>query len=297
MPNATCFLVAYALVFCQELGRWVGLSPRGKSWLMALLVSTTAIGLLTHSLYLLDRIFLSTLSVQSSGFALSWHDWGMLAAWTLAIAYMVLLLRRSESWIGLFVLPLLIALVIGSIAVPNEPINQASSAVLWRMVHGVAMTIGTMFVALGFAMAIMYLIQEWRLKAKRSFSGLLRLPSLEYLQVFGSTCLMCSAASIGFGVVSGVIMNLVQDGQFNWSDKGILFSSGLFFWLAIASAVQWYFAKRGRGNFTAWMNILSFVIVGFAVYLVVSAPHGGRDASTKSNKIPTEVKADDGGVR
>ena len=295
MPNATCFLFAYALVFALELGRWVGLSPRGKFWLMKLLVLMTAIGLLTHSLYLLDRIFLSVATDPTRQFALSWHDWGIFTAWALAIAYGTLLLRRSESWIGLFVLPLLLALIGGAIAIPNEPINQASSAVLWRMVHGISMVLGTMLVSLGFAMAVMYLIQEWRLKAKRAFTGLLRLPSLEYLQIFGSTCLQCSAAAIGFGVVSGVIMNLVQDGQVNWSDRGIVFSGGLFLWLAVATGIQWYFAKRGRGHITAWMNILSFFVVGIALYLVVSAPHGSKEVGNKEKTPP--VSEDAGGVR
>ena len=156
------------------------------------------------------------------------------------------------------------------------------------------MTIGTMLVSLGFAMAIMYLFQEWRLKNKRTNKGVLRLPSLEYLQTLGSYCLLCSAGSIGFGVVSGFIMNLVQDGQVNWTDRGILFSGGLFLWLAIASAIQWYFAKRGRGHFTAWMNILSFVIVAIALYLVVSAPHGRID--TNSTLELPQTRQNDGGV-
>ena len=278
MPNATCFLIAYALVLCLELGRWAGLSPKGKSWLMALLFATTSLGLMTHSLYLLDRVFLSAASNQSWRLVSSWHEWGILTSWGVAVAYAVLLFRRRESWIGLFVLPLLLILIGVSIAIPSVPLNQASSASLWRVVHGVAMTLGTMFVSLGFAMAIMYLVQESRLKAKLALKSRLRLPSLEYLQRICSTCLLCSAGSIGFGVVSGVIMNLVQDGQVNWSDRGIVFSGGLFFWLVIASGIQWYFAKRGRGHFTAWMNIWSFVIVGIALYLVVSAPHGRRDA-------------------
>ena len=105
------------------------------------------------------------------------------------------------------------------------------------------------------------------------------MPSLEYLQTLGSYCLICSAGSIGFGVVSGVVMNLARDWQINWTDRGIVFSGCLFIWLVIATTIQWYFAKRGRGHFTAWMNILSFVIVAIALYLVVSAPHGRRDLS------------------
>jgi hypothetical protein len=291
MPNAVCFLVAYALVLCLELGRWVGLSSRGKSWLMKLLVCMTALGLLTHTLYLMDRVFQSAASDATWRLALSWHDWGIMTAWGLAIAYAALLLRRSESWIGLFVLPLLLVLVGASIAVPSVPLNPASSASLWRIVHGVSMTLGTMLVSLGFAMAIMYLFQAWRLKTKRPTKGLLRLPSLEYLQSFGSTCLLCSAAAIGFGVASGVIMNLVQDGQVNWADRGIVFSGGLFLWLALASAVQWHFANKGRGHFTAWMNILSFVIVAIALYLVVSAPHGRLEAKqsldSQTNQTPS----------
>jgi len=286
MPNATCFLVAYALALCLELGRWVGLSTRGKFWLMLLLFATTGIALLTHSLYLLDRVFLSAASDQSWRLVSSWHDWGILTSWGLAVAYAVLLFRRRESWIGLFVLPLLLILVGASILIPSVPLNQASSAGLWRIVHGVAMTLGTMFVSLGFAMAIMYLVQESRLKTKRAMKSMLRLPSLEYLQSTGSACLLCSAGSIGFGVVSGVIMNLAQDGQVNWSDRGIVFSGGLFFWLALASGIQWYFAKRGRGHFTAWMNILSFVIVGIALYLVVSAPHGRREVKDVTGNVP-----------
>ena len=295
MPNATCFLVAYALVLCLELGRWVGLSPKGKSWLMKLLIATTAIGLITHTLYLLDRVFLSAASNQSWRLAFSWQDWGILCAWALAIAYGWLLLRRSESWIGLFVLPLLLAIIGVSISIPSKPLNHAASASLWRIVHGISMTIGTMLVSLGFAMAIMYLIQEWRLKTKRANKGVLRLPSLEYLQTLGSYCLLCSAGSIGFGMVSGVIMNLVQDGRVNWTDRGIPFSGGLFLWLAIASAIQWYFAKRGRGHFTAWMNILSFVIVAIALYLVVSAPHGRRDSNNAKTDL-IQTRQSNGGV-
>lgn len=90
-------------------------------------------------------------------------------------------------------------------------------------------------------------------------------------------------------------MNLAQDGQVNWADRGIVFSGGLFFWLAMASGIQWVLAKRGRGHFTAWMNILSFVIVGIALYLVVSAPHGRREAKEAAGNAPTNALVDGGG--
>lgn len=280
MPNATCFLVTYAIVLILEIIRWldgtgrIGLPSAFKPWLSRIIFGLAVTALFTHSLYLLDRIFLSASTSSSLRLVSSWHDWAIVSSFALSCSYIWLLLKRRESLIGLFVLPLLLVLVGLSLAVPSDPLGNGNSATLWRLVHGASMTIGTMLVTLGFAMAIMYLIQAYRLKHKRPHQGVLRLPSLEYLQSFGSFCLLVSAASIGFGLVSGVIMNLVRDGQVNWTDRGILFSGGLFAWLVVASWIQWHFAKRGQGAYTAWMNVLSFVIVGVAVLLVMSAPHG-----------------------
>lgn len=284
MPNAICFLIAYGLVFLLELGRWAGLTLQGRSWLKKLIIAMTILALMTHSLYLLDRIFLSAVSQTHWRLISSWHDWGILTSWALAIAYGILLVRRSDSWIGLFVLPLLLTLIGVSLLVPKAPLGDASSATIWRLVHGVAMTIGTMLITLGFSMSIMYMIQVWRLKNKSPNRGLLRLPSLEYLQSFGSTCLLASAGSIGFGVVSGAIMNLVQDGRINWTDEGILFSGGLFAWLVFASYVQWRLSKSGKGNATAWMNIFSFLIVGVVLAFVMSTPHSTSDAAKTAPK-------------
>ena len=300
MPNATCFLVAYSIVLVLELLRWLDGTGRlplplaVKPWLSRILLGVAACGLFTHSLYLLDRIFLSASTSSSIRLVSSWHDWAIVSAWALACSYIWLLLKRRESLIGLFVLPLLLVLVGLSLAVPSEPLGDGNSATLWRLVHGASMTIGTMLVTLGFAMGIMYLIQAYRLKRKRPHQGVLRLPSLEYLQSFGSFCLLVSATSIGFGLVSGVIMNLVRDGQVNWTDRGILFSGGLFAWLVFAFWIQWQFAKRGKGAQTAWMNVLSFVIVAVAVLLVMSAPHGEVPAKRLDENRQSEMNFDGG---
>lgn len=82
-------------------------------------------------------------------------------------------------------------------------------------------------------------------------------------------------------MVSGVIMNLTQDGRVEWLDRGILFSAGLFVWLVIASLAQWLLARRGSGHAIAWMNVLSFLIVAIAVLLVLSTPHGGNQPGVR----------------
>lgn len=280
MPNETCFLIAYLLAFLAELTRFVFSGERVRRWSPFATTAMMALALLTHSLYLIDRIWNSSVGNQVAVFR-SWHDWGFLAAWLVAAASFWLSCRRSDKQIGLFVLPIIIAIVGLAVAFPSaSPIaTSSSSASFWRLVHSAAMLVGTMLVALGFAVAMMYFVQGWRLKHLGSSANSLRLPSLEYLQSLGRKCILGSALAVGFGVISGAIMNLTQDGQIAWNDRGILFSAALFLWLSTAAVLQWFSSSRGRGEWTAMLSVLSFAIVAAALAVVMSAPHGANPAS------------------
>lgn len=280
MPNETCFLVAYVLALIAELVRFVSSRETVQRWSTVLATAMMALALLTHSLYLLERIWNSW--TGNHGFAFrGWHDWGFVVAWLVAAASFWMSCRRRDKQIGLFVLPIIIGVVGLAVAFPTaSPIAPSvSSASFWRLVHSFAMLIGTMLVAIGFAMAMMYFVQGWRLKHLESSTKTPRLPSLEYLQAMGRKCILGSAFSVGFGVISGAVMNLTQDGQVAWTDRGILFSAALFVWLSVAAILQWVSSSRGRGEWTAILSILSFVIVVAALAVVISAPHGIKPAS------------------
>ncbi len=285
MPNATCFLIAYVVVLLLELIRWKTVSPVWDRRLKQVLLLAATIAVFTHSVYLLDRVFIA--SGNNPNLALvSWHDWGVLASWALATVYGFLLVRRGDSRVGIFILPTVILLVAGAIALPpTAGMESTNTATGWRLAHSVGMIAGTVLVSLGFAMGLMYFLHASWLKGKRRLQTRVRLPSLEYLQTSGRVCLLGSAASIGFGMVAGVIMNLTRDGRVEWLDRGILFSGGLFLWLAFASFAQWHLTRKGSGRATAAMNILSFLIVAAAVLLVLSTPHGGnRQGVTPSSQ-------------
>jgi peptidoglycan biosynthesis protein MviN/MurJ (putative lipid II flippase) len=137
-----------------------------------------------------------------------------------------------------------------------------------------AMLIGTILVALGFASGVMYFVHARKLKSRLNRRWSFRLPSLEYLQKLGQSCTLGSAAAIGFGVVSGAIMNFTRDGFVAWTDRGILLTTALFVWLCIAALAQKISSNRGKGEWTAALNILSFAIVVATLAAVVTAPHG-----------------------
>lgn len=281
MPNATCILIAYAMVLLLEGVRWLipsGSPVRDKRFRFTLLC-LSFIAIFTHTLYVLDRYFLSRLNSAPGGGQLlvSWHDWAIFASLAIAIVYGFLLVRRGDSRVGAFFLPPILLLVASSFALPEiTSANSAYSVTGWRYAHSIGMTVGTVLVSIGFAMGLMYFLHSSRLKSKRRLGARFPLPSLEYLQNSGRNCLLGSAISIGFGMVAGVIMNLTKDGQVEWMDRGILFSGGLFLWLVFASIAQSILTKRGSGRATAAMNILSFAIVAAAVVLVLTTPHGGN---------------------
>jgi hypothetical protein len=135
---------------------------------------------------------------------------------------------------------------------------------------------------------MMYYVQARRLKHLGSSANTIRLPTLEYLQSMGRKCILGSAGAVGFGVVSGAIMNLTQDGQVAWTDRGILLTSGLFVWLCMAATAQWASSKLGRGEWTAAMSVLSFVIVVIALAVVVSTPHGTRPRVDGHAVVPAQ---------
>lgn len=276
MPNATCFLVAYLLVLLIEGLRLTLAQESMRRWLTNLSLGLFLLALLTHTLYLADVVIQGVLQSQGLRYLKTWGDWSIVAAWTIAVAYCVMLWRRSDKQIGVFLLPLILLLVALAVVFPSEgPIGRANSTVsFWRMVHSMAMLIGTILVALGFASAVMYFVHAWNLKRSLSMRLLFRLPSLEYLQQMGRNCILGSAASIGFGVVSGAIMNFTRDGAVAWTDRGIVLTSALFAWLCIAAVAQKISSHRGKGEWTAALNILSFIIVVVALAAVVTAPHG-----------------------
>ena len=87
-------------------------------------------------------------------------------------------------------------------------------------------------------------------------------------------------------------MNFTRDGSVAWTDRGILLTSALFAWLCIAAVAQKISSHRGKGEWTAALNILSFIIVVVALAAVVTAPHGAQKNQNDMGVAPAEFRGD-----
>src|SRR5438034_2758135 len=103
IPGITivCFALSYAVTLLLEITRLFFRSGvRG-----ALMLGFAGMGLLLHALYLIKRW------TDEGGYAplSSEFDWYLVAAWLLALCYLVLVFFHPRNSIGIFCLPLVLA--------------------------------------------------------------------------------------------------------------------------------------------------------------------------------------------
>src|SRR5436190_8252201 len=149
-----CFASCYAISFALEI---LGLKRR-FIWHRALLVCTTLVGLIAHSLYLLRN------TTTTSTLPLSTADWLLWAAWLLAVVYFAALFYLPRSPTGVVLLPISLGLILSSHWASTEPLASERSFYIWGMMHGMFLLVGTVAVCIGFLAGLMYLLQSYALK-------------------------------------------------------------------------------------------------------------------------------------
>lgn len=275
--SLTCFLFSYLAVFLLEVWRLFFKLPARQ---FLILVGMGA-GLLAHTIFLGNELF----GDQSTRFLSNWFQWVVLGAFGLAIACTYLMARNPTGNVGLFLIPLVLALIGIAVLVKNDQPFAADSAVtFWARVHGVSLLLGTMFIFQGFAFGVMYLVQSYRLKKKSKKRGFLRLPALEFLQSINRMTLFASAITLGAGMLSGILLNLSRDGRVAWFGSGILVSLALFVWALVAAILEVRSTNALGGRRGAFLSIASFVFLVVVLLFVMLSTHG--QSSPKESAEP-----------
>lgn len=266
----TCFFASYLVVLVLELLRlWRPIPGRGL-----LVVVMTGIGLFTHVSYLFLRAAPEASLNADIGLLASWSDWALLLALVLAVAFLIFFLRRPDTIVGFFFLPVVMGLIGIAIAIRGmPPFSRGEAVQLWRSVHALAMIVGSGAVLIGFLAGIMYLMQSWRLKHKRAGSSF-RLPTLESLARINRQCLVISTTAVAGGLLAGVVMNLNRWGNVGWTDRGVMLSLLLFLWLAAATGLEFFYAPTSHGRKAIYLTLASLGFLILAMFGVLTTSHG-----------------------
>jgi hypothetical protein len=271
--SIVCFFASYLVALGLEATRLLFRLPVR----LIAMVGFTAAGLFAHTAYLWMR----AADVTRGGSPLSsWYDWYLVAAWILAAAYLGLVVSRPQTNVGLFLLPIVLALIGVGYAFRNvAPFPRDRAMQAWGVAHGLMLLFGTVTVSLGFVAGIMYLVQSWRLKHHVPPQAGLKLPSLEWLQAVNKQSLVFSSCFIALGLVAGIILNTVKHQGAGpavpWTDSVVLSSAVLLVWLLAATLFEWLYKPAQQGRKVAYLTVASFLFLALvmAMLLVGGSEH------------------------
>ena len=274
--SVTCFVGSYLIAMGLELTRPVFRLPART----ALIGGFTVAGLIAQAVYLVmlanpQQAVDGTPIGNDVGLLADWYSWSLLLAWAVALAYLVLFLRRPDTTIGYFLLPPVLGLILLALAVDDwEPFNRQRAAGFWRTIHGMSMLVGAAIVLIGFLAGIMYLVQSARLKRKRRGSSGLKLPTLEWLQGLNRAALVASMIAVAVGTLAGVVMNLNASGSVAWTSRGIVLPLVLLLWLVAATTIEFLYRPARQGRKIAYLTLASFGFLVLAMSGVLGSGHG-----------------------
>lgn len=244
-----------------------------------------ACGLIAHTLLLVDRTLDSDTPLSS------FFDWYLLAAWVVAAAYLYLALAHTENPMGLFVLPLVLALVaVGVLFADRNPVARSEARSIWGTVHAGFLLAGTVAVMIGFAAGLMYLVASYRLKHKLPPARGFQLPSLEWLERMNGRALFASVPLLAGGLVSALILNLVMQ-RLSWNDPLIWILSAAVAWLSVTALFNVVYRPARQGRKVAYLTVSNFcvLVVCLGTTLFVDTGHTGQksERNTKSRQADT----------
>jgi ABC-type uncharacterized transport system permease subunit len=136
--------------------------------------------------------------------------------------------------------------------------------------------LGNAVFALAFAVSVMYLVQESRLKSKRTKALSRPLPSLERLDRLNYIFLVWGFPLMTLGIVTGILWAHVQWGDWSWDAR--LISSAIV-WLLYGVLLQGRITAGWRGKRAAFLTIVGFVVVlGYFLWgdALFPSRHAGR---------------------
>jgi ABC-type transport system involved in cytochrome c biogenesis permease subunit len=257
-----CFAASYSVALALELiyQFW----PR--QWVRAASLVFGFAGLLAHTLYLVNE------QPDVS------RQYGLLLflGWVLAVFYLIGSLHHVRIAWGVFVLPLILALIglgrafdqgSGSPRFRIEEVLSVDHA--WSLIHVSLLFLAAVGVCVAFLASLMYLFQARRLRNKALPTPGFRLLSLERLEAMNRRAITFAFPLLTIGVLIGaVLMYQSADSLVGWTDPRVL--GTLLLWVTFAVMLYVRFGLHLAGRQVALLTIVTFAL--FVVCLLVSHP-------------------------
>ena len=183
-------------------------------------------------------------------------------AWATVGAYLAFQWRLKVKALGAFVTPLATVIMAASSMQPSHimPLAPALQS-FWLPVHATICLAADAVFLLAFCLALMYLLQERQIKAKKLGAFFKRLPSLQTLDAMNNLCLKIGFPLLTLGIVTGSIWAEQAWGSYwSWDPKE---TWSLITWFVYAALLHQRLAIGWQGRRAAIMTIIGFATLIF----------------------------------
>ena len=273
--SLSCFAFSYAIAMILEISRLFFRAPIR----FLIIVGITIAGIFAHAVYL----WLKFQKDFSGGTPMaSWYDWCLMVSLAVAITYAIIAIKKNENSVGIFFLPLVLLLILIALLIKNrEAFTPSEATNVWAITHGISLLLGTSAMIVAFVAGVMYLVHAFRLKKKMPPRVGFRLPSLEWLEQCNRLSLFYATGLIAAGLVSGAIMNVLQNSEnqagIPWTNSVIISSGALLFWLVGVTIFEALYKPARRGQKIAYLTLASFVFLVMVLGFTLMAEHAAQN--------------------
>ena len=202
------------------------------------------------------------------------------SAFALGCMFLFFQYKSDLKILGVFASALLSVTMAIVLMIPEAPVvrNEIFKG-FWFYSHILLIFMGEASLALACGTGILYLLQEKGIKTKAPGFFFKRLPSLDFLDDVGYTCLTTGFALLTIGLVTGFIYAKVIWGRFwSWDPKEV---ASVGTWLIYAALLHLRFYSGWRGRKSAIMTIIGFFIIIFTFIGVNILVGGHHNTFTK----------------
>lgn len=190
-------------------------------------------------------------------------EFGLCFVFAAAVAFVIIEKQFNVSAIGLFVMPVLVAISIWlvSLDLTVQPVMPALRS-YWLAVHVSAAVIAYGSFAVSFAVAIAYLVKEQ--KENDAQSRVHELPALKVLDEVSYKLIFIGVPFLTIMLVTGAVWAEYAWGRFwSWDPKE---TWALITWLVYAIYLHTRFMRGFKGKKAAWLSVLGFAAVIFTFF-------------------------------
>ena len=188
--------------------------------------------------------------------------------WLLALSYLYTELTTDERAMGVFILPIIVALQIVPAIVPGTERADPLLNSPWFWVHMLSLLFAYASFALAGVLGLTYVLQFKTIKRKRLGFFYTRLPSLQVLDVMNSRAVTVGWAFLTVGVIVGIVWASQAQAAAPDDPRAQAFSIGdpkilvtVLTWAIYSFAVVARRTMGWHGRRAAWLSALGFAIV------------------------------------